>query len=107
MRRNLAGMDRLGAGKLLDRMMIAIRDGEAPDVGKWMQELGLHKAFALGEKIRREQVELAAAYDRVLHQPLGGSQDEVLATLAPEDIERVLVHRGRSEEHTSELQSQR
>lgn len=93
-RRNLAGMDRLGAGKLLDRMMIAIRDGEAPDVGKWMQELGLHKAFALGEKIRREQVELAAAYDRVLHQPLGGSQDEVLATLAPEDIERVLVHRG-------------
>ena len=74
-RRNLAGMDRLGAGKLLDRMMIAIRDGEAPDVGKWMQELGLHKAFALGEKIRREQVELAAAYDRVLHQPLGGSQE--------------------------------
>ena len=48
-RRNLAGMDRLGAGKLLDRMMIAIRDGENPDVGKWAAELGMKGHFKPGK----------------------------------------------------------
>lgn len=53
-RRNLAGMDRLGAGKLLDRMMIAIRDGENPDVGKWAAELGMKGHFKPGKMVDLE-----------------------------------------------------
>ena len=36
----------------------------------------------------------AEAYDAVLHNPLAGSAEDVLARLEPEDIEAVLVHRG-------------
>lgn len=53
-RRNLACMDRLGAGKLLDRMMIAIRDGENPDVGKWAAELGMKGHFKPGKMVDLE-----------------------------------------------------
>ena len=48
----------------------------------------------MAENIRREQAELAAGYDQVRDDPLGGMPDEILATLIPEDIERILVHRG-------------
>ena len=37
---------------------------------------------------------LEEAYDAVLHNPLAGSAEDVLARLEPEDIEAVLVHRG-------------
>ena len=37
---------------------------------------------------------LEEAYDAVLHNPLAGSPEDVLARLEPEDIEAVLVHRG-------------
>ena len=37
---------------------------------------------------------LEEAYDAVLHNPLEGSAEDVLARLEPEDIEAVLVHRG-------------
>ena len=37
---------------------------------------------------------LEEAYDAVLHNPLTGSAEDVLARLEPEDIEAVLVHRG-------------
>ena len=37
---------------------------------------------------------LEEAYDAVLHNPLAGSAEDVLARLDPEDIEAVLVHRG-------------
>lgn len=105
-RRNMAGMDRLGAGKLLDRMMLAIRDGENPDVGKWAEELRLQRAFTVAENIRREQAELATGYDRVRDDPLGGMPDEILATLTPEDIERVLVHRGPAVQQDGEISVQ-
>ena len=36
----------------------------------------------------------AEAYDAVLHNPLAGSAEDMLARLEPEDIEAVLVHRG-------------
>lgn len=45
-------------------------------------------------RVALEEKKLATAYDSVLTSPLGGPPDEVLATLRPEDIEAVLVHRG-------------
>ncbi|MCI7569254.1 MAG: hypothetical protein MSH25_07830 [Desulfovibrio sp.] len=44
--------------------------------------------------VLRESRTLERAYNSILRNPLNGSPDDVLATLQPEDIERVLVHRG-------------
>ena len=50
-RRNMAGMDGLGAGGLSDRMMLVIRDRENPDVEKWATELGTEGRFNPGKTV--------------------------------------------------------
>ncbi len=40
-RQNLAGLDRVGAAKLMDKTMLALRDGENMDIARWGEELGL------------------------------------------------------------------
>lgn len=93
-RQNLAGLDRINAGRLLDRTMLALERGERLDIGRWAEEMGARRSFEVAERIQSEQSALASGYDRVRDNPLVGSPDEVLATLEPEDIERVLVHHG-------------
>lgn len=93
-RRNMLTLERLNAGKLLDRMMLALRKGEAPDVGKWAEQLGMEKQFATARQIRHEQTELMKAYDRLVENPFEGTEDTVLVTLKPEDVEDILVYRG-------------
>lgn len=44
--------------------------------------------------VLEESGALERAYDSVVRDPLDGRPDDVLATLQPEEIERVLVHRG-------------
>ena len=78
-----------------------MRAGLAPKLKRDLAR-GMEKALSdlvTGEPVDvgpvlRESEALGRAYDLVLEDPLGGHQDEVLATLEPEDIERVLVHRG-------------
>ena len=89
-------LERLNAGKLLDRVMLAIRDGEAPDVGKWMRELNLHEAFATGQRILHEQTALDRSYEMVRAELAAGKFGdpfEVLVELAP-DSESIKVMRG-------------
>ena len=54
-------------------------------------------------RVALEEKKLATAYDSVLTSPLGGPPDEVLATLRPEDIEAVLVHRGPALERDGQI----
>lgn len=54
-------------------------------------------------RVALEEKKLATAYDSVLTSPLGGPQDEVLATLRPEEIEAVLVHRGPALERDGQI----
>ncbi|EPR42731.1 hypothetical protein dsx2_2648 [Desulfovibrio sp. X2] len=51
-------------------------------------------ADANADVIARERDRLARAYDQVHSEPLGGPADEVLASIEPEDIQRLLVERG-------------
>lgn len=55
------------------------------------------------EKIAREQEALAKGYDRVKSDPLGGPADEVLATIEPADIERVIMERGPAIERDGQI----
>lgn len=52
-RGSLAGLDRMSAGRLLDRAMIAMRDGEDMDVGRWVEELQLGPAM---QRARNNQI---------------------------------------------------
>ena len=60
-RKSLAGMDREGAGKLLDLTMLAMRNGETPDVGRWATQLGLQGHFTPGKIVDLEPAILAGA----------------------------------------------
>lgn len=53
--------------------------------------------------ILNESDALARAYDAVKSDPLGGPPDEVLASITPEDIDTVLVHRGPAVELDGEI----
>ncbi len=84
-RRNLAGMDRLGAGKLLDRMMIAIRDGENPDVGKWAAELRLLPTISRIERDRLIQVLESGEFETVTFGRLSPDKMEALNAVRAEE----------------------
>lgn len=80
-RRSLAGMDRLGAGKLLDRMMIAIRYGENPDVGKWAAELRLLPTISRIEMDNLVHLLQKGAYETVSFGRLSPDKLEALNTI--------------------------
>ena len=63
-RQNLAGLDRINAGRLLDRTMLALERGERLDIGRWAEEMGARRSFEVAERIQSEQAALAAGYDR-------------------------------------------
>jgi len=88
-RAGLAGRDKRDAARAVEKALDDITAGRPVDVGP----------------VLRESQALGRAYDTVRDNPLGGPPDEVLAVLTPEDIERVLVHRGPAIEANGEVKS--
>lgn len=85
-RGSLAGLDRMSAGRLLDRTMIAMRDGEDLDVGRWVEELQLGPAM---QRARNNQIR--ALLDS------GNYSSVTFGTMSPErttELNALLTERG-------------
>jgi len=91
--------------KLKDSLLARHREVHARAAEKAMAD------FAVGEPVDvstvyrssddglaaiREAQAVARAYDEVHANPMGGPADEILATIEPHDIERILIQRGPS-----------
>lgn len=63
--KNIAGQDRIGAGKLLDRTMQAISKGEQVDIDTWVKELGIENAFTRAESTVAKNVQRQAEYNAI------------------------------------------
>lgn len=67
LRRNIAGLDRVGAAKLLDKAMLALRDGENMDIVRWGEELDLDIPTVVTR--RRQEAESALTRARQAATP--------------------------------------
>ncbi|MBQ9406944.1 MAG: hypothetical protein IJU37_09470, partial [Desulfovibrio sp.] len=95
------GEDRPALSLPRNELADVMRLGLAPQMKRDLAR-GMEKALSdlvTGEPVDvgpvlRESEALSRAYDLVRDDPLGGDPNEVLATLTPEDIENIFVHRG-------------
>ncbi|MBQ3059537.1 MAG: hypothetical protein IJD16_04380 [Desulfovibrio sp.] len=86
-RAGLNGRDKRDIMRAVEKALADMAAGQPVDVGP----------------VLRESHALSRAYDLVRDNPLDGQADDVLAMLEPEDLERVLVHRGPAIERDGEI----
>ena len=64
-RKSIAGQDRIGAGKLLDKTMHAVTKGEQVDLATWSRELGIDTIFARAESTVAKNVQRQTEYNAI------------------------------------------
>lgn len=68
LRKNLSGLDRINAGRLMDKTISALINGESIDIGSWAKELGAQQLINKASAITSKHLSTQASPQRILSQ---------------------------------------